>query len=245
MDKLFLINASCGNKIMGRIGLTDIQLAKMNELHERSLGKGKALTDNMVKELIELERVHENPTLPQTAKTFLHEWYANDNEEIYSKYMAKGEIVEDDLIDFAIAQLGLGIGEKNRVRVSDEYFTGECDVNLDSCVIDVKAAWNKTTLHQRAIEKIDEDYKLQLEIYCHLYKKPLGILFHGLMDTPPDANNGNEIIYSDLPDNERWLAYSVHANPDRIEQVRERVKLCRVYLSQYDSFIKARLGLCK
>lgn len=242
MNKLFLINASSANKIMGRIGLTDLQIIKMNELHDRSMGKGKALTENMVKELIELERIHENPELPQTAKTFLHEWYASDYEQIYSKYTMKGEIVEDDLIDFAIAQLGYGIGEKNRVRLSDEYFTGECDVDLDGLVIDVKGVWNKTTLHQKAIEKLDPDYQLQLEIYCHLYRKPKGILFYGLMDTPPECNGGNEITYSDLPDNERWIGFTVPENPNRIAEVRTRVDLCRKYLSWYDGVVKSKLG---
>lgn len=241
--KLFIINASSANKIMGRVGLTEIQLAKMAELTERDNNPmAKSLTANMRIELNGLLKEHKNPQLPKTCKTFLHEWYANDNEDIYSKYTAKGEMVEDDLIDFAIAQLGYGIGEKNRVRISDEYFTGECDVDLSECVIDVKAAWNKTTLHQRVIEKIDEDYKLQLEIYCHLYGKPKGILFHGLMDTPPDANNGNEVIYSDLPDKERWFAFTIPANPTRIDQVRERVLMCREYLVRYDNLIRSMLG---
>ena len=38
--------------------------------------------------------------LSQTCKTYLNEWFANDNEQIHSKYIDKGNAVENDLIDF-------------------------------------------------------------------------------------------------------------------------------------------------
>lgn len=243
MDRLFLIRASQASKILGRIGLTEIQYKRMRELQVRkSDTKQKPLTDNMVKELSELEADNNNPTLPQTCKTYLQEWYANDLDIMRSKYTDKGEYVEDDLIDFAIEKLGLGIGEKNRVRVSDEYFTGECDVDLPGVVIDVKASWDKKTLHEQALNKIDYDYKIQLIVYCHLYNKPKGILFYGLMDTPGEVNYGNEVTYSDMPDNERWIAYEVLANPELIEVIKQRVLLCRAYLIEYDILIKSKMG---
>lgn len=179
--------------------------------------------------------------LSQTCKTYLHEWYANDNEQIHSKYIDKGIAVEDDLIDFMAVQLGYGLAEKNRVRVSDEYFDGECDVELHDCIVDVKASWNKKTLHQQVLDGLDRDYELQLIGYCHLYKKPKGILFFGLMNTP-ETDWSNEIVYDDLPVNERWLAYNVPANPELIEQIIERVKQCREYLINYDKLIKSKLG---
>lgn len=234
----FRIRASQAHKILGRIGLTEVQEARMTELQTRT----KALTPNMEKELKELEFKKNNPSLPQTCKTYLHEWYAGDQEEIRSKYTDKGEYVEDELIDYMAAQLGHGIAEKNRVRVSDEFFDGEADVVLDDCVIDVKAPWNKTTLHQRVLTGLDYEYKIQLIVYCHLYKKPKGVVFYGLMDTPPDCNYDNEVIYSDMPDNERWIAYGVEANEDIIETLRKRVIMCRAYLEQYDKEVKSKLG---
>jgi hypothetical protein len=234
----FRIRASAAHKILGRIGLTEVQEARMTELQTRT----KALTPNMVNELADLEFKKQNPSLPQTCKTYLHEWYANDQEDIRSKYTDKGEYVESDLIDFMAEQLGFGLADKNQVRMSDEFFDGTADVVLDDCVVDVKAPWNKTTLHQRVLTGLDYEYKLQLIVYCHLYKKPKGIVFYGLMDTPPDCNYDNEIIYSDLPVNERWIAYTVEANDEIIETLRKRVVMCRAYLEQYDKDIKAKLG---
>lgn len=179
--------------------------------------------------------------LPQTAKTYLHEWYANDNEQIYSKYMEKGINVENDLIDFMADVLGFGLAEKNRIRLEDEFFTGECDVDLPSCVIDVKASWNRKTLQQQVLEGLDKDYEAQLKGYCHLYKKEKAILFFGLMNTP-ENNYSEEIVYENMPVNERWIAYSIDADTEFINQVKERVLLCRAYLEKYDILIKSTLG---
>ena len=128
------------------------------------------------------------------------------------------------------------------VSMSDEFFTGTCDVDHNDVIVDVKASWNKTTLHKQILDGMDADYEWQLQGYCHLYKKPKGILFFGLMDTPPDINFGNEVIYSDLPDNERWVAYSTLYDADRIEMVKLKVLQCREYLNEYDALVKSKLG---
>lgn len=179
--------------------------------------------------------------LPQTAKTFLNEWYANDNEQIYSKYMEKGINVENDLIDFMADVLGFGLAEKNRIKLEDEFFTGECDVDLPSCVIDVKASWNRKTLQSQVIDGLDKDYEAQLKGYCHLYKKDKAILFFGLMNTP-ENNYSEEIVYENMPVNERWIAYSIDADTEFINQVKDRVLLCRAYLEKHDILIKSTLG---
>ncbi len=180
--------------------------------------------------------------LSATCKTYLQEWYANDDEPIHSKYIDKGEMVEDDLIDFMAIQLGFGLAEKCRQGRSDEYFTGTCDVELDDTIVDVKAPFNKKTFLQNITEGINTDYEWQLIGYCHLYNKPKGILFYGLMDTPGDVNYGNEVTYSDMPMNERWIAYNIPANPEKVNLIIERVKECRNYLEKYDAIIKEKLG---
>lgn len=179
--------------------------------------------------------------LSQTCKSYLHEWYANDQEQIFSKYMEKGNEVEDDLIDFMARQLGYGMAEKNRVRVSDEFFEGECDVVFHDAIVDVKASWSRETLHKQVLNGLDKDYEMQLKGYCHLYKKDKGILFFGLMNTP-ETNWSPEVIYEDMPENERWLAYNVKADPEFIESVKQMVIQCREYLVNYDKLIKSKLG---
>ena len=86
-----------------------------------------------------------NLGLSQTCITFLKEWYANDNEQIYSKEINKGIEKEDDCIDFAAKVLGYGVAEKNKVSVSDEFMAGTCDVDLSDVVIDTKCPYNRKT----------------------------------------------------------------------------------------------------
>ena len=242
MERIFKIRCSAISKIMGSMGLTETQQLELDELFKRVVDGTKPLTKNMEIKLNSLSNKSMAPELPQTAKTYLEEWYSNENEFTFSKYTEKGLIVEDELIDFAANVLGYGIAEKNKIRLEDDYITGECDVNLSDVVIDVKAPWNKKTFYDHVLNGLTKDYEAQLKGYCHLYKKPKGILFYGLMDTPADVNYDKEVIYSDMPDNQRWVAYTVNEDKEFINQVIERVKLCRKYLVEHDLKIKNKIG---
>lgn len=241
MDRIFRIHCSQISKIMGAMGLTEIQVSRMKELQDRKDGIGKPLTSNMESELSALSNKHTNPELPQTAKTFLREWYANDREEIYSKYTDKGNYVEGDVIEMMADVLGFGLGEKNIEERSDEYFIGTCDVAYPKVVVDTKAPWNRTTL-QSNLEAIDDGYELQGRGYMRLWNVNEFILFYGLVNTPADVNHDNEVIFDDKPINERWVAYKIKRDIIIENAIIERVKLCRTWLENYDVFVKSRIG---
>ena len=174
-------------------------------------------------------------------KTYLENWYANDNEEIHSKYFDKGNVVEQECIDLMAAVLSKGLCLKNDEYLENEYFSGTCDVQLDDCIVDVKSVWNRKGLHA-ACNGLDKDYEWQLMGYAHLYNRPKAILFYGLLDTPAECNYGNEVIYSDMPIEERWVAYNVEINQEAIQSVIDKVVKCREYLQEYDLKIKSKLG---
>ena len=180
--------------------------------------------------------------LSQTCKSFLHEWYANDNEPIYSKYIDKGNFCEGEAIDMMAKVLGFGVAEKNREQKEDDFFIGECDVVLSSCIVDTKCVWDNKSLHDKAIKRLDEDYELQLLGYCHLWNKPKGILFYALLDTPGEVNYEQEVSFSYIPENERWIAYEILANEEKIKAIQKRVIECRKYLIIFDLLIKSKLG---
>lgn len=180
--------------------------------------------------------------LGESVKSYLHEWYANDNEQIHNKYLDKGNQCEIELIEFMAEQLGYGIAEKNMESKEDEYFTGTCDVVLSDRIVDVKASWNRKTLQQNVLEPIDKNYYYQGQGYMHLYGKEKFTLFYGLLDTPEDCNYGTEIIYSDMPKNERWIGYEISFDKELINKIITRVKECREYLIEYDKLIKSKLG---
>ncbi len=179
--------------------------------------------------------------LSQTCKTYLESWYANDNEQVYSKYLDKGIQVENDLIDFMADCLGYGLAEKCKESASNEFMQGSCDVITKDTIIDVKAAYNVTTLNKQAIEGLQHEYYCQMQVYLELYNRSKGIIFHGLLNTP-ETNYSEEVVYEEMPVNERWIAYSIDSDTEFIEAVKERVLLCRDYLERYDILVKSKLG---
>lgn len=239
----FKIHCSQIGKIMGRMGLTDKQKVRYDELFNRKYSDtAKPLTSNMEDELKVLHDAFLNPELPATATSFLKEWYAGDREEIWSKYTDKGNYVESDLIEFMGDQIGEGFASKNQdPPKEDEYFIGTCDVELSNVIIDVKAAWNVTTLHA-ALNGIDSDHEYQGRGYMRLYDKPEFIVFTGLMNTPAEVNFDREVIYDHIPENQRWVAYKVIRDVAIENEIIERVKMCRVWLAKYDQFIKSKIG---
>ena len=238
MDRIFKIHCSAIGEIMGQVGLTEKQKLRLFELATRE----KALTDLMQLEYDTLMFKRDNPELPETAKTFLQNWYANDQEQIHSKFIDKGNQVEIELIEFMADQLGYGLAEKNLESIEDDYFIGTCDVILQDKIVDVKASWNRKTLQQNVLEPIDRNYSYQGQGYMHLYKKDKFVLFYGLMNTPEDVNFGYEVIYDKMPDKDRCIAYELSFDKEFIDSVIERVKMCREYLIEYDKLVKSKLG---
>lgn len=223
---------------MGRVGLTEKQEEELKWLNIKP-----TRTDKQLETLNELIEKKNNAQLPQTAKTYLHEWYANDHESLYTKEINKGNAVEMDAIEFMCDILHLGFVERNLETKWDEHFTGTCDVDADilNAIIDLKAPWNRTTF-QSNITGMNSDYKWQGIGYCHLWKREKFILFYALMDTPADVNYDKEVVYSDMPAEQRWIAYETPARPDLIEEVKSRVELCRTYLIEYDEKVRAKVG---
>lgn len=245
MDRLFKIRASQIGKIMGTIGLTEKQQQRYLELFPRSLGDGKPLTELMKKEFDELKAKDEKNELPETCTTYLKEWYANETLSLHNKYIDKGIMCEWENIQFMAEVLEFGIAEKNTEQKETDFMTGCCDVNLADCIIDIKSSWDKKTLHDN-IGGINPDYKWQGIGYCILFKKNRFILFYGLMDTDGSINYGTEVIYSDMPNSQRWIAYQIDFTNEKLaqleKQISDRVLLCRKWLEEYDTKIKKSIG---
>lgn len=240
--RLFKIHCSQIGKIQGRIGLTETQEKDFVYLRDKPT-KRTDIQEKTFSGYLETLGAPKHLSLPQTAKTFLHEWYANDREQLFTKEINKGNVVEADNIEFMCQVLGLGVAEKNLETKEDDHFIGTCDVDTSvlNAVIDVKSSWNRTTFHSN-VHGMNGDYKWQGIGYCHLWKRQRFILFYGLLDTPADVNYEQEIVFEDRPENERWLAYQTPARPDLIPAIIERVELCRDYLIEYDKTIRARVG---
>jgi len=182
--------------------------------------------------------------LGDTAKSCAEEWFHGEYEPIKSKYLDKGIMLEDKLINFCESQLPYFDLVKNEEYRSDDYITGTPDiiVNDFNLIIDVKCAWSLKTLYDIASNGLNKDYYWQMQGYMHLFNKDKAIVFHGLLNTPAEINYGHEVIYENLPANERFVYFEVERNDDDIKRIVDKVVQCRIYLNEYASLIKSNLG---
>jgi len=177
--------------------------------------------------------------------THLKKWYAEQKsgvrEDIRSKYFDKGNMCEADAIDIAAERLGLGILEKNLVHFNDEYFQGTPDVYTDELVIDTKCSWDYTTFLDAVTSPINKDYEAQLQVYMHLLGLKKAKLVYVMLDTPAEANYGEDIFYSHLPIEQRFFAFDLEYNESMILAMQEKVLNCRAFLKKYDERINSLL----
>ena len=257
--KNFKIRCSSIHRIMGgSVGLSDSQLKTKNELEARKNDpNANPLTDKMLEKLDELIQIEANPELPQGAKTYCQEWIKT---QIYGeqprtdfKYTSKGLEMEDDALAFVAENFGYGMLIKNEIRKSDEFITGETDNEQSDHTIDTKCSWSPSSFPLFDTE-LETAYYWQGLGYMHLYCKPKHKVFYCLMNTPDhlienefkslNYKNGysedeaeavyNELVekmtFDDLPVEMRIKAFEIEFNQEKINQVIERVKLCRTYI---------------
>jgi hypothetical protein len=180
--------------------------------------------------------------LSQTCITYLKECYAEDKEELSSKYLTKGILLENEAIEFASKVLYGGIkAYKNEDIYANEWLVGTPDVILENSIIDTKCSWNRKTLLDSALE-LNTDYQWQLIGYMFLCNKDYATLFYYLGDTPAAANYGVKVSYSHLEDFERWVSYEFKRDLDKEQEIIDKVEQCREWLKNYDAEIQAKLG---
>jgi hypothetical protein len=181
--------------------------------------------------------------LGATMTTHLKKWYAEQKsgvrDEIRSKYFDKGNMCEGEAIDVTAERLGLGILEKNQIHFNDSHFQGTPDVYTNDLVIDTKCSWDYSTFLDAITSPINKDYESQLNVYMHLLGVKKAKLVYVLLDTPAEANYGEDVFYSHLPINERFFAFDLEYNPEMIEQMQAKVENCRTFLNDYDERIKS------
>lgn len=178
--------------------------------------------------------------LSTTCITYLKEWYADEHIEIKSKYLDKGKAMESEAIEFASLQLGIFDLKKNIDIYSNDFMTGEPDV-LFTKVLDIKCPFDRKTFLDNVSSK-NSDYEWQLQGYMELTNRKEAILFYALMNTPAEINYGNFISYDHIPDNQRWIAFEYKHNPEMIEQIKQKVEMCRKWLNEYDKLVSQNLG---
>jgi hypothetical protein len=202
--------------------------------------------------------------LSQTAKTYVEEQVLLAKYGIVktfnSRYTDKGNLVEDESIKLASEVLELGFILKNDEHFSNDWVTGTPDVNTASLILDVKSSWDATTFPFFATEIPTKDYYYQLQGYMWLTGKQKSLLVYCLVNTPLDmvqdeirrahwnANLLEESLdlidevqkrhnFDHIPDNRRVKVFEVERDDEVIEQIKERVELCREYYETLYNFL--------
>jgi len=226
----------------------------MNTFRVRCSALGKIMTSPRSKSEI----------LSQTAKTYVEEQVLQAKYGIVktfnSRYTDKGNLVEDESIKLASDVLDLGFILKNDEHFTNDWVTGTPDVNTDDILLDVKSSWDATTFPFFATEIPTKDYYYQLQGYMWLTGKQKSLLVYCLVNTPLDmvqdeirrahwnANLLEESLdlidevqkrhnFDHIPDNRRVKVFEVEREDEVIEQIKERVELCREYYETLYNFL--------
>ena len=177
--------------------------------------------------------------------------------EIKSKYLDKGNIMEDASLDEVAKNMGMGLLVKNDKHFENDYMTGTPDAIVGDCIIDVKNSWDWSTFPLLDTEVPNSDYYHQLQCYMALTGSKSAKLIYTLLDTPYHLierearyyclNNGYEeledsilekfikkMTYSDIPEKNKYKCFEIERDDTVIELIKQRVLECRDHLSKFN-----------
>ena len=257
--KDLLIRASSLGRLMSNdkdTSITDKQLTTLNGL----LAKIK-LTEKQaeLRDALILKR-DAKPQLSAGAKSYVNELFMYTEfgirQEISSKYIDKGNEVEELAIEIAGIQLGFDGLLKNEDFFKNDFIMGTPDVVNDEVLIDVKSSWSASTFPFFDTTLKNKLYEWQLKAYMYLTGHTESYLCYCLVPTPEKLildemrrvswkrGEGAEVsieteldtrAYFDLgkiPTEKRVKTFKVVLTDEDIEQIKEKVTLAREYYSE-------------
>jgi hypothetical protein len=202
--------------------------------------------------------------LSQTAKSYIEDLF-NELEfgyrkEFSSRYTDKGLEMEDEAIQFAGEQFDWDFVVKNTERFTNDYITGEPDINTDSLLADIKCSWDLSTFPMFEVDLKNKDYYWQLQGYMWLTGKTEAELVYCLMNTPiqivedevrrahwkaalidEDIDLRHEVQlkhnYDNIPSKLRVKRYIVERDEKAIEKIIEKVEIARKYYKMLKGLI--------
>jgi hypothetical protein len=202
--------------------------------------------------------------LSQTAKSYIEDLF-NELEfgyrkEFSSRYTDKGLEMEDEAIQFASEQFDWEFVVKNTERFTNDYITGEPDINTDNLLADIKCSWSLDTYPMFEAEMKNKDYYWQLQGYMWLTGKTEAELVYCLMNTPlqivedevrrahwkaglidEDIDLRHEVQlkhnYDNIPSKLRVKRYIVERDEKAIEKIIDKVEIAREYYKMLKALI--------
>ena len=186
--------------------------------------------------------------LSKTAQSYVETWI---KEQIYkrrkvvtTKYMDKGNMVENESIAFAGRVLNADI-TKNEQRYENELLIGTPDVITEDYVIDVKNSWDCFTFPLFYENVPNKDYFYQAQGYMALTGLSHYKLIYTLLDTPDSLIErefkyaseldydtfAKDYRYSEIDEAYRIRIFEIERDDDVIDAINGRVIECREYIN--------------
>ena len=190
-------------------------------------------------------------TLSAGCKTYIKELVKEDlfgyKSTIDSKYLTKGIDMEDKSIDL-YNEVHNTLYLKNTERLSNEFITGECDINAEDKIIDIKTSWSLETFPPSPEDINNKDYEWQLRSYMWLYDKPKAELAYCMVSTPDyllkDWDNWDIHKVDKFDPFLRVTTISFERDTDKEQEIMERVIECgKFYIEYRDSILNKQLIL--
>ena len=151
-------------------------------------------------------------------------------KEIKSKYLDKGNQMEDAAIDKTIQWLDIPFGMKNEEHFEDDHFTGTPDLIVDGVVYDTKCSWDCFSFPLFENEIPTKDYFYQLQVYMHLTGCKKACLVYVLLNTPESLTWEQPKNYDGLDKKLRIKTFDVEYDPEVIKELQSKDIECRNYL---------------
>ena len=198
----------------------------LKEFKIRASASGKLMTKPRLK----------SEVLSKTTKSYLEEWTKEQiygvRKNIQSKYLTKGNQVEDDAIMYASQELGWLFAAKNDEYFEDEYFCGTPDVILDDTIIDIKSSWDCFSFPLFFNGIPNKDYYYQLQTYMHLTGRRKAQLVYVLMNTPEELTFEESHDYSEISSKYRIKTFDIDYNEEDVQEMQLKVEESRQYIKE-------------
>ena len=230
---------------------------KITKAEENKLVK----LDNLSTEIALLKPMIDSPHLSETCKAYLANVYTevmyNRKEDIESKYLDKGLLLEED----AITQHSLNTGKmfrKNKQRLANDFIDGEFDYEDEDLetVKDAKVNWSIFQFNRASASPIDHNYRWQLKGYMWLKNWKKSELVYSLLNTPEHLIQQEERklkykipfeadydeackelrrnhIYDDIPAEEKEKVFCVNHSDEDIDFITQQIIWSRDYLNNF------------
>lgn len=196
--------------------------------------------------------------LSQTTKSYIKELVLEHKygirKEINSRYLDKGNMVENESIELTERVLDLDFIVKNETYFENEFICGTPDIIMGDTIIDVKSSWSAHTFpfFDEDDKLPNKDYFYQLQGYMALTGATKGMVVYCLINTPEEivldeirrtswsrheldvteeteAEVRQQHEFDHIPEVNRVKAYYIERDEEVIKAIYDRVNECKIY----------------